>query len=67
MATNATIVDRLNELIVTKGGDEKGTTISQCLGIINELEGAEAASLQSVENQADAQEQAESEAQTDGE
>lgn len=55
MATNATIVDRLNELIVTKGGDEKGTTVSQCLGIINELEGAEAASLQSVEEQAEAQ------------
>lgn len=63
MATNATIVDRLNELIVTKGGDEKGTTISQCLGIINELEAAEAASLQVVENQT----QTEDQTQTEGE
>lgn len=38
MATNATIVERLNELIDIKKGEEHGTTISQCLGILNEIE-----------------------------
>lgn len=42
MATNATIVQRLNELIDIKKGDEHGTTISQCLGILNEMESAAA-------------------------
>lgn len=38
MATNATIVQRLNELIDIRKGEEHGTTISQCLGILNEIE-----------------------------
>lgn len=38
MATNATIVQRLNELIDIKKGEEHGTTISQCLGILNDIE-----------------------------
>lgn len=38
MATNATIVERLNELIDIKKGEEHGTTISQCLGILNKIE-----------------------------
>lgn len=42
MATNATIVQRLNELIDIKKGEEHGTTISQCLGILNEIESAAA-------------------------
>lgn len=43
MATNATIVQRLNELIDIKKGEEHGTTISQCLGILNELESGSSA------------------------
>lgn len=38
MATNATIVERLNELIDMKKGEEHGTTVSECLGILNEIE-----------------------------
>lgn len=38
MATNATIVQRLNERIADLGGETKGRTISDCLGIINGLE-----------------------------
>lgn len=38
MATNATIVERLNELIDIRKGEEHGTTVSECLGILNEIE-----------------------------
>lgn len=38
MATNATIVQRLNEKIKNMGGVEKGSTISECLGIMNSLD-----------------------------
>lgn len=33
-----TIVERLNELIDIKEGEAHGKTISECLGILNELE-----------------------------
>ena len=38
-----TIVENLNELIDTKGGDTHGATIAQCLSILNELEASAAA------------------------
>lgn len=38
-----TIVENLNELIDTKGGDTHGATIAQCLSILNEIEATAAA------------------------
>lgn len=51
---NKTIVERLNELIEIKGGDTKGKTISQCLGLLNTLEQSEAESLSVEDEGADA-------------
>lgn len=44
-----TIVERLNELIDIKEGEAHGKTISECLGILNELESS-ASSASSVDD-----------------